>query len=186
VKRLRKSFLRLIALSLTWPVFACGTDRAVTSTVLVRINELSPSNHVHPDEYGEPDDWIELYNLNQAPAVLDGYYLSDDIDARYKQKLSREAEVPGHGVLVLWADEQPSQGPLHLNFKLSSQGEGLWLSNPEGYVLDSVEFQAFPPNDAGVDETSLGRYPDGTGPFQWCSVFSPGIPNGDECAGELL
>jgi hypothetical protein len=182
----RRPPLCQVSASLAWFALACGTDPEVNSGVSIRINELSSSNHSYEDEYGDKDDWIELYNLDQAPIALNGYYLGDDVDARYKQQLSQTATVPGHGVLILWADAQPSQGPLHLNFKLSSQGEGLWLSNPEGYVVDAVEFQAIPPNGGGTDETSLGRYPDGTGPFKWCSVTSPGTTNGDECTGELL
>ena len=31
-----------------------------------------------PDENGEYDDWIELYNNTSLPINLVGYYLSDD------------------------------------------------------------------------------------------------------------
>jgi hypothetical protein len=154
--------------------------------VNVRINELSSSNHYYQDEAGDTDDWLELYNVNEGPANLSGYYISDSGNKRFKTMLTDEAVVPGHGLLLLWADQQPTQGDLHLDFKLSSSGDGVWLSDLDGYVVDHVEFNAVPPNDAGTEDTSLARFPDGTGSFQWCSQDSPEKLNGTHCNKESL
>src|SRR5665647_1552707 len=44
----------------------------------VVINELMPVNSTTvADNYGEYDDWIELYNLSPSPQDLTGCYLSD-------------------------------------------------------------------------------------------------------------
>jgi hypothetical protein len=97
------------------------------------------------------------------------------------------AIVPARGVLLLWADTQPNQSNVrapHLSFQLSSTGEGVWLSNPSGYVVDSVEFSGLLPNSGNW--TSLARFPDGTGVFTWCSQASPEELNGAACAGEKL
>jgi len=159
----------------------CGTKPVSVPRVGVRINELSSSNHTYQDEIGETDDWIELYNPDIEEASLAGYFISDSHNRRFKVQLTEAAVVPGQGLLLLWADEQVSQGGLHLSFKLSSEGDGVCLSNPEGYTLDCIEFDAVPPYDAGTEGTSLARFPDGTGSFQWCSISSPEELNGSRC-----
>ncbi len=61
--------------------------------------------------------------------------------------------------LILWADEDSSQGPLHLNFKLSAAGEQLMLLDAAGALVDEVTFGAQDP------DLSLSRIPNGTGSF---------------------
>ena len=44
------------------------------------INEIMASNdNTVADEYGEYDDWIEIYNKGTNSINLNNYYLSDDI-----------------------------------------------------------------------------------------------------------
>jgi hypothetical protein len=44
------------------------------------INEFMADNdHVVQDEFGEYDDWIEIYNAGAAPIDLGGMYLTDDL-----------------------------------------------------------------------------------------------------------
>jgi hypothetical protein len=167
-------------------VIACGTEPPRSPVIAVRLNELNPSNKVYPDSANETDDWIELCNLNSSDANLGGYFLSDSINTRFEQVLPAQTVVPANGVLLLWADGQLDQGPLHLNFKLSSGGDGVWLSNPEGYLVDSIEFGAVPLNSAGTQETSLARFPNGTGEFTWCTVSTPDEVNGATCTGQVL
>lgn len=46
----------------------------------VFINEFMADNDgVNQDEAGDFDDWIEIVNLGIHPAILDGYYLTDNI-----------------------------------------------------------------------------------------------------------
>ena len=46
----------------------------------VVINEFLASNLISvQDEYGDYDDWIELFNPTEDPLILSGYYLSDDM-----------------------------------------------------------------------------------------------------------
>jgi len=83
--------------------------------------------------------------------------------------------VPADGVVVLFADGDVDQGPLHLPFKLSAAGEGVYLSDPDLKLIDAVEFG---PADA---DTSYARLPDGTGSWHWCVPGTPGQLNGDSC-----
>ena len=45
------------------------------------INEIMASNDFTAvDEFGEFDDWIEIYNKGNESINLSGYYLSDDLN----------------------------------------------------------------------------------------------------------
>jgi hypothetical protein len=163
---------------------ACGTEPVSDRSTIVRLNELCAANHNTEDDTGNTGDWIELVNLGASPVSLEGYYLSDDVDKRFGQPLTADAVVPANGVLLLWADGSPERGSRHLGFRLSAGGEGVWLSNPQGYVVDSVEFNAAPALDSEVD-VSFARYPDGTGQFGWCGQSTPGENNGVRCANPV-
>lgn len=170
-------------------IWGCGNDPVESHPTPIRINELNPDNPVYQDMVGDTDDWIELYNSSNDAFSLAGYYLSDSPNRRFKDKFVEGTVVPARGVLLVWADgevEQSSSRSPHMSFKLSSQGEGVWLSNQEGYVVDYVDFGDVPPNDAGTEWTSLERFPDGTGSFQWCSESTPDELNGSACKGQSL
>lgn len=128
------------------------------------INEFLASNKTaETDEAGQNEDWIELYNNTDSPASLNGLYLTDDATKPDKWLFPLGTTIPAKGFLIVWADEDQSQGPLHASFKLGAGGEFLMLSNGAGGVLDSLSFG---PQKA---DTTYGRYPNGTGPF----VFMP-------------
>jgi len=130
----------------------------------VVINEFLASNmNGETDEAGQHADWIELYNNSDAPVNLSGFYLTDDPANPDKWLFPLGTEIPAKGFLIVWADEDQTQGPLHSNFKLGAGGEFIMLSNGAGGVLDSISF-----GQQKVD-TTYGRYPNGTGPF----VFMP-------------
>ena len=78
--------------------------------------------------------------------------------------------IPPKGFLVLWADDQITQGVLHLGFKLERSGEqiGLAQSLDAGVVfIDSLRFAVQSTN------FSYGRSPDGTGTWK---VFTSPTP----------
>ena len=128
----------------------------------ILINELLPANKtIAADQNGEYDDWIELYNLSLSAIDISGYFLSDDKDLRSKWKFPSGTSIPGMGFLIVWADEDTTQAGLHTNFKLSSQGEVVLLSSPDGVLRDKVSFPA------QTIELSWARNPDGTGSFRW-------------------
>ena len=190
--------LRLVVLVVTVGAMSvgCGNKSVETTRSPIRINELSPKNGVYQDIFGNAGDWIELYNNSDKDFDLGGYYVSDSVNKRFKDQFPAVAEdagqafkVPAKGVLLLFADGQPLEStPIepHLSFKLSNAGEGIWLSNPAGYLVDWVQFSTLPPNSAGTSWTSLARIPDGIGEFQWCTQASPNELNGDHCTGEVL
>lgn len=165
----------------------CGDQSSQAARTPIRLNELASSNDVYQDLVGDTDDWIELYNESDADFSLAGYYISDEADERYKAVFAPGVIVPARGVLVVWADGQPQQSNTrapHLDFQLSSSGEGVWLTNPSGYVVDSVQFGPRPASPVGTLWTSFSRFPDGTGPFGWCAYSTPEELNGTTCAAK--
>ncbi len=124
------------------------------------INELMASNDMTAmDEVGEYEDWIELYNKGTVDLDISGYYLSDKADNLTKWVFPDNTSISAGGYLIVWADENGSEGPLHANFKLSAAGEAVYLSNPDVELVDQVVF--------GQQETDMGyaRRPNGTGAF---------------------
>jgi hypothetical protein len=114
----------------------------------LRINEFMASNSsCCPDTDGgsqEFDDWVEIYNAGATPVDVGGMYLSDNAANPFKSKISDDAPAsttiePG-GFLILWADEQGSQGPLHMNFKLSAAGEQIGLFYIDGRTIHSYTY----------------------------------------------
>lgn len=138
----------------------------------LRINELMPDNEgAYIDEEGQTDDWIELYNSGDQPFSLLGFALSDRPDEPH---LLPDVTIPAGGTVIVWADEDLEQGPIHVDFKLSAGGETVYLWAPDGTVLDQVTFPALAINDAWM------RVPDGTGEPVACRFATPARKN-EQC-----
>ncbi len=111
------------------------------------INEyMSDNENRLMDEFGEYDDWIELYNDNHYPVNLAGLHLSDSLPEADMYRIpSNDLEntiVPAKGYVIIWTDGDTDQGPLHTNFKLSRSGEDLILSSYDyRQIIDSLSFQ---------------------------------------------
>jgi hypothetical protein len=124
------------------------------------VNEVQAANTATAaDEAGEFDDWIELFNRGSVPVDLGGWHLSDNPWNVTKWTFPAETVIAPGTYLIVWADEDSSQGPLHANFKLSAAGEELRLYTPDGSMADEVLFPALS-TDGGY-----ARIPNGTGEF---------------------
>lgn len=124
------------------------------------INEIMPANSsTASDEYGEFDDWVEIYNGTGNALNIGGYFLSDNHGNRTKYTFPDHVMQHGDYVIV-WCDNQPEQGIWHADFALSASGEEIGLYNPDTV---SVDYQRFGPVATNI---SRGRYPNGSGPFK--------------------
>jgi hypothetical protein len=162
---------------LTLCLIACGSvdeSKGMVTDVRVVINELVPRNDSSADADGNTFDWVELYNPADRTVHLQGFYVSDNPKKPFKFALDSAAVIRAQDYLVLWADGE-GMNPLHLPFGLSGDGEGFMLSDPDGRVLDSVEFGA-----ATVDQ-AYARFPNGSGEFSWCAQTTLDQDNGEEC-----
>lgn len=96
----------------------------------VLINEILADNSYLDDAYGESDDWIELYNTTNNALTVGGLYLSDDIVNLTKFQIPAGTVIAPNSVLPIWTDDDADQlTGIHTNFKLSSTGESVVLSN---------------------------------------------------------
>ncbi len=126
----------------------------------VVINELMAQNNTTvTDEAGDYEDWIELYNNNSTPVDLSGYYITDTSAQLTKWQIPAGTTIPANGYLIIWADNEPLDGPLHANFRLSAAGESLVLSNPSLLLVDQINFSA------QTVDFGFARVPNGTGSF---------------------
>ncbi|MEZ4235286.1 MAG: CotH kinase family protein [Myxococcota bacterium] len=140
------------------------------------INELCAANATGlVDESGEHVDWIELYNPEATDFALGGLTITDDRDVPDQHTLDPSLVVPAGGHLVLYADDDTADGPLHLGFKLSSGGEEVDLY--DGATL--VARVAFGPL---ATDTSLARLEDGGADFTVTQAPTPGAANGPVAA----
>lgn len=152
-------FLPLSVLAL---LFLVGCEKKNTPETNVVINELLPVNSTtSADQNGEYDDWIELCNNSALNLDLSGYYLSDSKSNLNKWEIPYGTVIPANGFLIIWADADTLQTGLHANFKLSSDGEKLYFSNPEVLIIDKVEYPA------QAAEIAYARNPDWSGSFVW-------------------
>jgi hypothetical protein len=132
------------------------------STAQVFINEIVASNSIIPDEHGDTDDYVELYNASSSPVSIASWYVSDKQGNPRLWQLPDDASlvIPANGYLLLWADGQPEQGAAHVDFKLSASGEfiSLYAENKFGelILIDQLSFPALPTNQA------YSRVPDGS------------------------
>jgi hypothetical protein len=147
-----------------------------SSTSPVRLNEVLPSNSNNcPDEVGERNDWVELYNTSDSAVALAGYSLTDDTASPRKSVVPDGVTIEGRGTLLFWADGTPDQGKTHLAFKFKSKAEEVVL-----YDADTRQVDLFRWTDAYSD-VSFARVPDGTGEWFRCASPTCGGDNSASC-----
>jgi hypothetical protein len=122
------------------------------------INEFLARNTMSgSDEFGDFDDWIELYNNRTVPLNLGGYFLSDGLGNKTKYTFPEPTILGAGGYIIVWADGEPHEGSNHANFSLSGAGEQVLLSNADTLTLDYVRF------GPQLQDVSEGRYENGIG-----------------------
>jgi hypothetical protein len=147
----------------------------------VRINEFLASN-VNPnglrDEFGNLDDWIELYNYGANPVDLNGCALTDDASVPGKWVFPSVTLAPNQYLVVFASglDRKTVGGTnkLHTSFSLSTGGEYLGLYNAESPRVAMDEFAPAYPEQR--DDYSYGRDP--ANALRYFSVPTPGAANG--------
>jgi hypothetical protein len=166
-----------------WTVLGCGGSTSgarqgvrvgANVDAQLSINELMALNVLTTkDENGTVSPWIEIYNPTGDDIDLEGYALTDDFSTPQKSVLPKGAVVDAHGTLLLWADQNPSAGPTHVNVLLPASGGSLGFVRPDGSFIDRLSF--------GAQEVdfSAAREPDGSNNWVIAWNVSPGKSNPD-------
>ena len=138
------------------------------------INEFMASNSTTiADEYGEYDDWVEIYNGSNQDIWLGDKYLSDNLNNPVKWAFP-DTTIAAGGFLLVWADGQPAQGPMHTPYKLDKDGEeiGIFNNQASGYAqIDAIIYTS------QSTDISMGRVTDGAFEWKFFSNPTPGSSN---------
>ena len=147
------------------------------------INEIITSNSsVITDDDGSYEDWVELYNSGTESVNLSGFGLSDNVSLPYQWVFPEYWIQPGEQLLI-WCSDKNRTNPLqpfHTNFKISSSGEPITLTDNFGNVVDSFPATIIPQN------FSYGRQNDGSLTFVIFPEPTPGTSNITEGYSEIL
>ncbi len=149
------------------------------------INEFMASNDsTIADENGEYDDWIELFNATNEDIDIGGMYMTDNLEEPTLWQIPTGfpdlTTIPAQGFLLLWADGEVEQGPLHVDFKLSTGGEQIGLvqvHNGGPVFIDSLSYEA------QNTDISTGLYPDGS---EEVVTFNQPTPNASNVIGSNM
>jgi hypothetical protein len=165
-----------------------GTNDASPRPVQLYINEWMAANGgvlLDPAD-NDTDDWIELYNPSDLAVNLSGYFLTDDATRPDKFQIPSGTAIAPRGYLLFWADEETNQDrpdrEVHVNFKLSADGEVIQLYSPRLTLIDGVTF------GPQTNNVSQGRCPDGSANIVYfvSTNAAPPTPRGPNagCSGE--
>jgi len=147
----------------------------------IYINEIAACNKTYPDEKGELEKWIELYNSTNDTVNLDGMLISPNyprVDPFAIHCSSSETlTIAPNNFTLLFTDEETDEGARHLNFELTDEGGIITLLQvvgPDTLIVDSMNYYTC------RDEYTFGRYPDGSQNKQFFYVNTPNAANNNK------
>lgn len=125
-------------------------------------------------ENGRHDDWIELHNTASQRVSMKGWYLSDKKSDPQKWAFPDKTVIDGNGYLVVYCtdDETIVGGPknaVYAPFKISSSGEKLYLTDPEGNTKVLALGRQFGNVSSGI--------PEGEAEWMFLEEPTPGAKN---------
>ena len=136
VNRLLPSVLFAILLAVC-PAILNAQDLLITEFVAQRTASIV-------DNFGDPADFIEIYNAGPTDVDLEGYFLSDGCTDLFKWSFPAGVTIESEAFLVVWATEKDVRDPnepLHSNFRLDGAGgECVTLSDPFGDTIQAENF----------------------------------------------
>ena len=139
----------------------------------VVINEIQSVNEsTIKDFQDEYPDWIELYNSGNSDVNLTGFGLSDKADNPFLWIFPNITITAGQYLIVFASSKDTVVGSeLHTNFKLSSAGEEIYLTNKNGLLVDFISVVSLKENQ------SYARITDGGSIWEIYSTASPSLSN---------
>jgi hypothetical protein len=170
----------ILLLVLTQLILEPGPLNAQSSPVI--INEYLASNvrsNAEMLDFGDFNDWLELYNPTDSAFVLNGCYISDDPESVVKWRIPDGTIIQSNDYLLFWADgfdsapgyedtrpywpwDSFTTSNFHTNFKLSASGEFLGLyqfdeSNQQSLINQGASWYYL---DDGTNQGVIWRDPE--------------------------
>ena len=159
--------------------FALSAIEQEQAGIPLVINEFMASNSSDSgitDPQGDYDDWIEIHNFGGTAVDVGGMYLTDDINEPTKWQIPDDSPsqtaIAAYGYLLIWADDDSGDGPLHAGFSIAKDGEYIGLFASDGRTMvDGIEF------DEQVANISYGRFPDAGDDLRYFATPTPAAEN---------
>jgi len=127
----------------------------VDSWHLVIFSEIVSNNgSIITDEFGDYDDYIEIYNPQDTAVNIGGFGLTDDIE-EIKYIFPAACIIQPDTVLLVWCDAEPEEGDYHADFRINADGEWIALVDPDSSFVDSVSVPELPEDYAYVYPDSI-------------------------------
>jgi hypothetical protein len=148
----------------------------------VVINEYSCSNLTSfPDDYGDYEDFIELYNNSGTTVTIGGYYLSDDPVFPSKWMIPAGVTIAANGFKKFWCSgrDEGYINQIHTNFRLTQTkipAESIVFSDPTGLIIEQQTLEIT------QDGHSRGRTTDGNATWGVFINPTPGMSNNNSTA----
>lgn len=147
------------------------------------ITEVMPSNQTTmPDNNGNYNDYIEIYNAGDESINLEGFGLSDDEENILKWKFPDVIIEPGAYLLVFASGEDTastdlSVNAIHTDFRISAYQETVILSDCFGRILDQVTVKEINTDNAYSQIFENGSYID---EWEQTALPTPGYKNDND------
>ena len=150
--------------------------RCLQGSAQVVINEVNVSNYnAYADNFGEYEDWIELYNTTGATVDISGWYLSDDPSDPAKWPVPAGTTIGAGARQLFFASGRNTSagGFYHTSFKLNqTSADWVVLSDAGASLVDDFQL---------ADRTKLnhsrGRTTDGAATWSLFQSPTPGAAN---------
>ncbi len=153
--------------ALAWPVRA-----------QVLVNEVCASNlSSYADNFGEFEDWFELYNPTGSDVDISGWWASNRSGNPLKWQFPAGTLVPANGFRLVFASKRNTVVGLniHASFNLNQTDEDhVLLSDAVGNLVDDFAFSPVTRTKVGH---SRGRSVDGGMPWVLFTTPTPGASN---------
>ena len=110
------------------------------------INEYSASNTAnYSDNYGNFEDWIELYNTSDSSIQLSGMFITNDVNNPTKHQIGVSKDywttIKPKDYILFWMDSDPEQGKRHVSFSLNKKGGYIALYNRDTVLIDEMTYE---------------------------------------------
>ncbi len=138
------------------PELELEEPKPITYPSGIIINEILPSP-IGPDA---EEEWIEIFNQNKFKVDISDWQIEDTTGKITTYTFSKGTEISALGFLVLF---QPAT-----KITLNNDGDGLKLIQPNGKVVDSLEYEKAP---KGESFNRIGSE------WNWSTILTPGLEN---------
>lgn len=138
----------------------------------VIISEFQSANSsTIADEWGDFDDWIELYNSGSSSLDIGGLVLKNNAHIWGIPMGDTSTLLSPGSYFFIWADHEESQGPFHANFRLSTSESLIICESDSNTIIDSLIIPDLPEN------VSYGICPNG----EWRIFNEPSPREANNC-----